>query len=74
MKRIHMDIIEKELEKRRSTIAKEVEFLFNANMKFTDWDVPEADDNEAAILLIKIIKEEVAKIEADIEAGKYENY
>ncbi len=43
-------------------------------MKFTDWDVPEADDNEAAKLLIEIIKEEVTKIEADIEAGKYENY
>ena len=69
-----MNIIEKELEKRRSAIGKEVELLFKANMKFTDWDVPETDDNEAAKLLIKIIKEEVAKIEADIESGKYENY
>ena len=69
-----MDIIEKELEKRRSAISKELELLFKANMKFTDWDVPEADDNKAAKLLIKIIKEEVEKIEADIKARKYENY
>ena len=69
-----MDMVEKELESRRKSIAKEVEFLFKANMKFTDWDVPEADDTKVAKLLIKIIKEEIAKIEADIEAGKYENY
>ena len=69
-----MDAVKKELESRRKAISKEVELLFKANMKITDWDVPEADDNEAAKLLIKIIKEEVAKIEADIESGKYENY
>ena len=69
-----MDAVKKELEGRRKAISKEVELLFKANMKFTDWDVPEADDNEVAKLLIEIIKEEVAKLEADIEAGKYENY
>ena len=69
-----MDAVKKELESRRKAISKEVELLFKANMKITDWDVPEADDNEVAKLLIEIIKEEVAKIEADIEAGKYENY
>ena len=69
-----MDAIKKELESRRKEIAKGVELLFKANMKITDWDIPEADDNEVAKLLIEIIKEEVAKIEADIEAGKYNNY
>jgi len=69
-----MDAIKKELESRRKEIAKGVELLFKANMKITDWDIPEADDNEVAKLLIEIIKEEVAKIEADIEAGKYNHY
>ena len=69
-----MDAIKKELESRRKEIAKGVELLFKANMKITDWDIPEVDDTRAAKLLIEIIKEEVAKIEADIEAGKYENY
>ncbi len=69
-----MDALQKELESRRKEIAKGVELLFKANMKITDWDVPEVDDTKAAKLLIEIIKEEVAKIEADIEAGKYENY
>ena len=69
-----MDALQKELESRRKEIAKGVELLFKANMKITDWDIPEVDDTRAAKLLIEIIKDEVAKIEADIEAGKYENY
>lgn len=69
-----MDVLKKELESRRKSIAKEVALLFKANMKITDWDVPETEDNDAAKLLIQIIKEEVVKIEADIEAGKYEDY
>lgn len=69
-----MDAVEKELEGRRGEIRKSVSLLFKAHMKFTDWDVPEADDTKAAKLLLGIIKEELAKIEADIEEGKYENF
>ncbi len=69
-----MNIIEKELESRRSEIKKAVELLFKANMKITDWDIPEVDDTEAATLLIDIIKKEVEKIEQDIADGKYKNY
>jgi len=67
-----MDIIEKELVSRKAEIQKQVELLFRANMTITDWDVPEADDHKAAKILIRIIKEEVTKIEKDIEAGKYD--
>jgi len=67
-----MDIIEKELDSRKSEIKKQVELLFRANMTITDWDVPEADDNKAAKILISIIKEAVADIEKDIEVGKYD--
>ncbi len=73
-KRINMNIIEKELEGRRSEIKKSVELLFKGHMKITDWDIPEADDEKAAKLLIVMIKEEVAKIEQDIIDGKYNNY
>lgn len=69
-----MDAVEKELEGRRGEIRKSMELLFKTHMKFTDWDVPEADDTKAAKILIGIIKEEIAQIEADIAAGKYENY
>ena len=67
-----MDIIEKELDSRKSEIQKQVELLFKANMTITDWDVPEADDHKAAKILIGIIKEAVADIEKDVEAGKYD--
>ena len=67
-----MDIIEKELDSRKSEIKKQVELLFRANMTITDWDVPEADDHKAAQLLISIIKEAVADIEKDIQKGKYD--
>ncbi len=67
-----MDIIEKELDSRKSEIKKQVELLFRANMTITDWDVAEADDNKAAKILISIIKEAVADIEKDIHGGKYD--
>lgn len=71
---MEMDVVEKELEGRRGEIRKSVELLFKAHMKFTDWDVLEADDTKAAKILMGIIKEELAQIEADIAEGKYENY
>jgi hypothetical protein len=43
-------------------------------MKITDWDVPEADDREAAQILLQIMQEELDKLKADVEAGKYDNY
>ena len=69
-----MDALKKELESRRDSIKKEVRFLFKANMKFTDWDVPEADDEKAARMLLDIIKEALDEIEQDIDNGKYKNY
>jgi len=69
-----MDAVEKEINSRRGEIIKEVELLFKANMKFVDWDVPEADDRKAGKLIISIMKEAIEKIERDIEAGEYDNY
>ena len=69
-----MDVILKELTSRKSEIEKEVEILFNANMKITDWDVPEADDKQAAQVLLSIFEDKLASIRSDIEAGKYDYY
>jgi hypothetical protein len=69
-----MDAIEKELLSRKSEIEKEIELLFKANMKITDWDVPEGDDTKAAKILADIFQEKLDKIKADIEAGKYNNF
>jgi hypothetical protein len=69
-----MDAVEKELEGRKNNIKRELELLFKANMKFTDWDVPEADDTKAAKILLTIMKEKLDEIGQDIQDGKYENY
>jgi len=69
-----MDVIQKELESRRGEIKKELELLFKANMKITDWDVPEADDEEAAKLLLSILQNELDALKAEVADGKYKNY
>jgi len=69
-----MDVIQKELISRKTEIQLAVEVLFKANMKITDWDVPEADDKEGAKILLDMIQEKIDEIRADVEAGKYDNY
>ncbi len=69
-----MDVIQKELESRRSEIKKSMELIFKANMKITDWDVPEPDDSEAANILLKILQETLDEIKEDVAAGKYDYY
>ncbi|DAB41244.1 MAG TPA: hypothetical protein CFH81_02820 [Sulfurovum sp. UBA12169] len=69
-----MDIIEKELDSRKDEIQKEVELLFKANMKITNWDVAEADNKKAAGLLLEIMQEKLDMMRGDILTGKYDNY
>lgn len=69
-----MDTIEKELTSRKEEIKNELQLLFKANMKITDWDVPEADDEEASKILLDFFKESIKDIEQDINDGKYKNY
>ena len=69
-----MDAIQKELISRKTEIQLAVELLFKANMKITDWDVPEADDKEGAKILLDMIQEKVDVIRAEVNAGKYDYY
>jgi hypothetical protein len=69
-----MDVIQKELQSRKAEIKKEMEILFKANMKITDWDVPEPNDNEAANIIVNILQEALDEIKADVAAGKYDYY
>jgi len=68
------DAVIKELAVRKAEIKKELELLFATNMKITDWDVPEADDEEGARVLWRIMQETLDSIKKDIDAGKYKNY
>jgi hypothetical protein len=69
-----MDTIQKELTSRKEEIQTALELLFKANMKITDWDVPEANDQEAAKILIDILQEKLDAIREDVKNGKYTNY
>ena len=69
-----MDAIQKELISRKTEIQLAVELLFKANMKITDWDVPEADDKEGAKILLDMIQEKIDDIRADVNAGRYDYY
>lgn len=68
------DAVIKELAVRKLEIEKETELLFKTNMKITDWDVPEANNKEAADLILNIMEKKIKQIRVDVEAGKYTNY
>ena len=69
-----MDAIRQELKSREKEIGIALEALFKTNMKITDWDVPEADDKEAALILLDILKAKLDTIREDVLAGRYNNY
>ena len=69
-----MDVILKELMSRKSEIDNALELLFKANMKITDWDIPEADDQEAAEVLLEMMQDKLNAIKSDVSNGKYKNY
>ena len=64
----------KEFESRRNEIETALELLFKVNMKISDWDVPEADDTEAATILLAILQEKLDAIREDVKSGKFKNY
>lgn len=69
-----MDMVEKDLENRMAEIQEEVKQIFEKNMKITDWNVPEADDNKAADMIVDILQDALNEIKKDIRAGKYDFY
>jgi hypothetical protein len=71
-KREKMTTIEKEFSSRKNEIKKELKFLFKANMKITDWDIPEVDNTKAAEILHTILQEGLDEIKEDIQAGKFD--
>ena len=67
-----MDVILKELLSRKSEIEGMLETLFEANMKITNWDVPEADNRKAAEVLIEMLQDKLNMIKVDVDNGKYD--
>jgi len=59
-----MDAVQKDLQSRKEEIETELELLFKANLKIVDWDVPEADDAEAAMILWNILNDKLQEMKA----------
>ncbi|HIP14529.1 MAG TPA: hypothetical protein EYG74_03460 [Sulfurimonas autotrophica] len=68
------DAVIKDLAEREAEIEEAIELLFKANMKITDWDVPEADDTKAANIILNIMEKKIHQLRDDVKAGKYKNY
>ncbi len=65
---------QKDLQNRIDEIRDELESLFKSNLKITDWNVPEADDQNAAEILLSILEQKLSEIKEDVKNKKYENY
>jgi len=65
-----MNPVEQDIARRKNEIIAEVNALFHANVKFTDWDVPEADDELAAKLILEIMQEALDGLKAKLDAGE----
>jgi len=69
-----LSMTEKEINDREEAIEEQLELLFKANMKITNWDVPETDDKKAAEMILEILEKKVTKLREDVINGKYDYY
>jgi len=66
-----MDTVEKELDGRKDEIIGALKDLFQTQMKFTDWNVPEPNNQKAAKILVDILQEGLDVIKEDIQNNKF---
>jgi len=69
-----LTMTEKEINDREEAIEEQLELLFKANIKITNWDVPETDDKKAAEMILEILEKKVTKLREDVINGKYDYY
>lgn len=64
--------IQKDLESRKEEIQDELEDFFAGHIKKTNWNVPEAPDQEIAEGLVEILVDKLNEISQKVKEGKYE--
>ncbi len=69
-----MSVQEKEMEKMKGEITKEIRLVFKANMKIFNWDIPENDDRKSAELILTAMKEAVDELSQEVASGQFDNY
>lgn len=69
-----LDVVQKELLSREDDIRDSLESLFKNQIRITDWDVPEANDQEASEILVDILSKKLDEIKVDVKNGKYKDF
>ena len=69
-----MNPVEQDILRRKDEIISEINGVFKLNMKITDWDVPEADDELAGQMIIDIMQEALDRLKARLIKGEFKDY
>lgn len=64
--------VQKDLDSRKEGIMDDLETFFEENLKFTNWNVPEAEDQEISESLVSILEEKLSEIKQNVKNGKYQ--
>lgn len=64
--------IQKDLDSRKEEIMDDLETLFEENLKYANWNIPEAPDQEVAEGLVAILTEKLNEINQKVKDGKYQ--
>jgi len=60
-----MDSTQKGIEALKDEIKTEIRAIFNMNMKFEGWNVPEVDDTEATKEILDIMQEALDELKSE---------
>ncbi len=69
-----MNPVKQDILRRKNEIISEINGVFKLNMKITDWDVPEADDELAAKMIIDIMQEALDGLKLKLSKGEFKDY
>jgi len=69
-----MNPVEQDILSRKNEIIAEIRAVFKANMKITDWDVPEADHELAGKMILEMMQEALDTLKKELSEGKFKNY
>jgi len=69
-----MNPVKQDISRRKNEIISEVNGVFKLNMKITDWDVPEADDELAGKMIIDIMQEALDGLNEKLNEGEFKDY
>jgi len=69
-----MNPVEQDILRRKNEIISEINGVFKLNMRITDWDVPEADDELAGQMIIDIMQEALDGLKVKLNKGEFKDY